>query len=252
MSHLRYHGAVVGVAHRGVGAAGFGPPVGPVSRGAHDARSGSAVAPAVGVGHLVAHPAAGLHRRARVLHRRARGPLFLHRAAIWFRISGFWTKLFAVSFGMGVVSGIIMPFQFGTNWSRFSDITADVLSPLLAYEGLTAFFLEASFLGVLLFGRRLVPRWMHFFAAIMVAFGTLLSSFWILSTNSWMQTPAGLHLHRRSLLSGRLARDHLQSVVSVSPDPQRHCVLHHDRVRGDGGRRLAAAPRARRSTKPRS
>ena len=110
---------------------------------------------------------------------------------IWFRISGFWTRIFAVSFGMGVVSGIIMPFQFGTNWARFSDASADVLSPLLAYEGLTAFFLEASFLGILLFGRSLVPRWAHFFAALMVATGTLMSSFWILSANSWMQTPAG-------------------------------------------------------------
>jgi cytochrome bd ubiquinol oxidase subunit I len=87
-----------------------------------------------------------------------------------------------------------MPFQFGTNWSRFTDATADVISPLLAYEGLMAFFLEASFLGVLLFGRRLVPVWAHFFAALMVAFGTLLSSFWILATNSWMQTPAGYKL----------------------------------------------------------
>jgi cytochrome bd ubiquinol oxidase subunit I len=113
---------------------------------------------------------------------------------IWFRISAFWTRIFAVSFGMGVVSGIIMPFQFGTNWSRFSDVTANVLSPLMAYEGLMAFFLEASFLGVLLFGRRLVPTWAHFLAAIMVAFGTLLSSFWILATNSWMQTPQGYRL----------------------------------------------------------
>jgi len=116
---------------------------------------------------------------------------FFTRDEIWLRISAFWTKIFAVSFGMGVVSGIIMPFQFGTNWSRFTDATADVLSPLMAYEGLMAFFLEASFLGVLLFGRKLVPRWAHFFAALMVAFGTLLSSFWILSTNSWMQTPQG-------------------------------------------------------------
>ena len=116
---------------------------------------------------------------------------FLTGREIWFRISGFWTRIFAVSFGMGVVSGIIMPFQFGTNWSRFTDAAADVISPLLSYEGLMAFFLEASFLGVLLFGRRLVPTWAHFFAAIMVAFGTLLSSFWILATNSWMQTPQG-------------------------------------------------------------
>jgi len=110
---------------------------------------------------------------------------------LWFRMSGFWTRIFAVSFGMGVVSGIIMPFQFGTNWSRFTDATADVISPLMAYEGLMAFFLESSFLGVLLFGRKLVPNWAHFFAALMVAFGTLLSSFWILATNSWMQTPQG-------------------------------------------------------------
>jgi len=119
------------------------------------------------------------------------GLYFLTGRDIWFRISGFWIRIFAVSFGMGVVSGVIMPFQFGMNWSRFTDATADVISPLLAYEGLMAFFLEASFLGVLLFGRRLVPTWAHFFAALMVAFGTLLSSFWILATNSWMQTPQG-------------------------------------------------------------
>ncbi len=113
---------------------------------------------------------------------------------IYFRISGFWSKIFSVAFGRGVVSGIVMPFQFGTNWSRYSDATANVLSPLFAYEGLTAFFLEAAFLGVLLFGRKLVPRWAHFVAAVMVAFGTLLSSFWILSANSWMQTPAGYEL----------------------------------------------------------
>jgi len=84
-----------------------------------------------------------------------------------------------------------MPFQFGTNWSRFADAAANVLSPLFAYEGLTAFFLEAAFLGVLLFGRTLVPRWAHFAAAVMVAAGTLFSSFWILAANSWMQTPSG-------------------------------------------------------------
>ena len=119
------------------------------------------------------------------------GLYFVTGREIYFRISGFWTKIFAISFGMGVVSGIVMPFQFGTNWSRFSDATANVLSPLLAYEGLTAFFLESAFLGVLLFGRKLVPRWAHFCAALMVAGGTLFSSFWILATNSWMQTPAG-------------------------------------------------------------
>jgi cytochrome d ubiquinol oxidase subunit I len=113
---------------------------------------------------------------------------------VWYRVSGFWTRIFAVSFSMGVVSGIIMPFQFGTNWSRFTDAAGDVISPLLAYEGLMAFFLEAGFLGVLLFGRRLVPKWAHFLAAFMVAFGTLLSSFWILAANSWMQTPRGYEI----------------------------------------------------------
>jgi cytochrome bd ubiquinol oxidase subunit I len=113
---------------------------------------------------------------------------------VYIRISTFWTKIFAIAFGMGVVTGVIMPFQFGTNWSRYASAVADVLSPLFAYEGLTAFFLEAAFLGVLLFGRRLVPPWAHFAAAIMVAFGTLFSSFWILSANSWMQTPAGYEI----------------------------------------------------------
>jgi cytochrome d ubiquinol oxidase subunit I len=122
------------------------------------------------------------------------GLYFATRRETYLRISSFWTKIFSVSFAMGVVSGIIMPFQFGTNWSRFSDATANIISPLLAYEGLTAFFLEAAFLGVLLFGRSLVPRWVHFFAALMVAAGTLFSSFWILAVNSWMQTPAGYEL----------------------------------------------------------
>src|SRR5688500_7282441 len=116
------------------------------------------------------------------------------RREVYLRVSMFWIKIFSVSFGMGVVSGIVMPFQFGTNWSRFSDATADVISPLLAYEGLMAFFLESAFLGVLLFGRNLVPRWAHFIAALMVAAGTLFSSFWILAANSWMQTPAGYEL----------------------------------------------------------
>jgi cytochrome d ubiquinol oxidase subunit I len=122
------------------------------------------------------------------------GLYFATGREIYFRISGFWTKIFSVSFGMGVVSGIVMPFQFGTNWSRYSYAAANVISPMLAYEGLTAFFLEAAFLGVLLFGRHLVPPWAHFVAALMVAAGTLFSSFWILSTNSWMQTPAGYEL----------------------------------------------------------
>ena len=122
------------------------------------------------------------------------GLAFFTKKEIWSRLSGFWTRIFAVSFAMGVVSGIIMPFQFGTNWSRFSDASANIISPLLAYEGLTAFFLEASFLGILLFGRKLVPAWVHFVAGLMVAFGTLLSTFWILAANSWMQTPSGYRI----------------------------------------------------------
>ena len=119
------------------------------------------------------------------------GAHFFTRRPVFLRLSQFWLRIFAVSFGMGVVSGIVMPFQFGTNWSRYSDLTADVVGPLMAYEVLMAFFLEAGFLGVLLFGRKLVPPWVHFFAAVMVALGTLLSTFWILSANSWMQTPVG-------------------------------------------------------------
>jgi len=122
------------------------------------------------------------------------GLYFFTGKNIYFRISSFWLRLFAIAFGMGVVTGVVMPFQFGTNWSRFSDITANIVSPLLAYEGLTAFTLEAGFLGVLLFGRKLVPGWAHFCSALLVALGTLLSSFWILSTNSWMQTPAGYRM----------------------------------------------------------
>jgi cytochrome d ubiquinol oxidase subunit I len=116
------------------------------------------------------------------------------RDTTYLRLSLFWTKMFAVSFGMGVVSGIVMPFQFGTNWSGLTDAAGNVLAPLLTYEGLIAFFLEAGFLGILLFGRKLVPPWVHLFAAVMVGSGTLFSSFWILSANSWMQTPAGYEI----------------------------------------------------------
>lgn len=106
----------------------------------------------------------------------------------------FWVKIFAVAFGMGVVSGVVMSYQFGTNWSLFSDRTANVLGPLLGFEVLTAFFLEASFLGIMLFGwGRVSPR-MHFVSTCIVAIGTLISAFWILSANSWMQTPQGYEI----------------------------------------------------------
>jgi cytochrome bd ubiquinol oxidase subunit I len=111
-----------------------------------------------------------------------------------------WVKIFAVTFGMGVVSGVVLSFQFGTNWSVFADKGGNVLGPLLGYEVLTAFFLEASFLGVMLFGwNRVSPR-MHFASTVIVAVGTLISAFWILSANSWMQTPQGIRIGEDGLL----------------------------------------------------
>jgi len=110
-----------------------------------------------------------------------------------------WVKIFAVTFGMGVVSGVVMSFQFGTNWSAFADKAGNVLGPLLGYEVLTAFFLEASFLGVMLFGwNRVSPR-MHFASTIIVATGTVISAFWILSANSWLQTPQGYRIGEAGL-----------------------------------------------------
>jgi cytochrome d ubiquinol oxidase subunit I len=103
----------------------------------------------------------------------------------------YWVKIFAIGFAMGVVSGIVMSYQFGTNWSRYAAIAGPVIGPVMAYEVLTAFFLEAGFLGVMLFGMERVGRKLHFLSTCMVAGGTLLSAFWILSVNSWMQTPAG-------------------------------------------------------------
>ncbi len=110
---------------------------------------------------------------------------------VYLNLFKYWIKIFAVAFGMGVVSGIVMSYQFGTNWSVFSDKAGPVVGPLMAYEVLSAFFLEAGFLGVMLFGMKKVGRGLHFFATLMVALGTLMSAFWILAVNSWMQTPAG-------------------------------------------------------------
>lgn len=107
------------------------------------------------------------------------------------RLAAFWTRIFAVSFGMGVVSGIVLSYQLGTNWSRFSAVAGNIIGPLAGYEVLTAFFLEATFLGILLFGHTRVPRPLHVFSAIAVAVGTAISAFWILAANSWMHTPAG-------------------------------------------------------------
>lgn len=107
----------------------------------------------------------------------------------------FWKTIFAIAFAMGVVSGIVMSYQFGTNWSVFSDKAGPVIGPLMGYEVLTAFFLEAGFLGVMLFGRERVGPGLHFLATLMVAIGTLISATWILSVNSWMQTPQGFEIN---------------------------------------------------------
>jgi len=138
------------------------------------------------------------------------------------RLSAYWIKIFAISFGMGVVSGIVMPFQFGTNWSRFSDSASTVIGSLLAYEVVTAFFLEAAFLGVLLFGRKLVPQWAHALSAVMVALGTLMSSFWILAVNSWMHTPRGYQL-----VDGRYFPTSMVDIIFTPSFPYRltHTVI---------------------------
>ena len=113
---------------------------------------------------------------------------------VFHRLARYWTKIFAVSFAMGVVSGIVLSYQFGTNWSRFSEVAGSVIAPLIGFEVLTAFFLEATFLGIMLFGWNRVPAWLHVLSTCVVAFGTFMSAFWILSANSWMQTPAGFEM----------------------------------------------------------
>jgi len=110
---------------------------------------------------------------------------------VFINLFNYWLKIFAIGFGMGVVSGIVISYQLGTNWSAYADKTGPVVGPLMAYEVLTAFFLESGFLGVMLFGLKRVGHRLHFLATLMVAIGTLFSAFWILSANSWMQTPAG-------------------------------------------------------------
>jgi len=113
---------------------------------------------------------------------------------VWMRIYRFWVKVFALSFALGVVSGITMSFQFGTNWPGYMETVGNIAGPLLGYEVLTAFFLEATFLGVMLFGIHRVPSWLHTLATMLVAVGTTLSAFWIIALNSWMQTPTGFEM----------------------------------------------------------
>ena len=113
---------------------------------------------------------------------------------VWMRMYRFWVKIFALSFAIGVVTGVTMSFQFGTNWPHFMERVGNIAGPLLGYEVLTAFFLEASFLGIMLFGIKRVPPVVHTIATIVVAIGTSLSAFWILALNSWMQTPQGFEM----------------------------------------------------------
>lgn len=118
----------------------------------------------------------------------------LSQHPVWMRAYRFWVKVFALTFALGVVSGITMSFQFGTNWPGFMETVGNIAGPLLAYEILTAFFLEATMLGIMLFGFNKVPRWLHTLATLLVALGTTLSAFWILVLNSWMQTPTGFEM----------------------------------------------------------
>src|ERR1700712_1306091 len=128
----------------------------------------------------------------------------------------YWIRIFSVNFGMGVVSGLVMAYQFGTNWSFFSDFAGSITGPLLAYEVLTAFFLEAGFLGVMLFGWNRVGPGLHFMATAMVALGTLISATWILASNSWMQTPQGYEI-----IDGRAVPTHWLQVIFNPSFPYR-------------------------------
>lgn len=151
--------------------------------------------------------------------------------ALWLRtrdktylnLFDYWKKIFAVAFGMGVVSGVVMSYQFGTNWAVFSDRAGPVIGPLLAYEVLSAFFLEAGFLGIMLFGREKVGDGLHMLATALVAVGTLASAFWILSANSWMQTPAGFGINE----AGQFVPEDWWEVVFNPSFPYRlvHMVL---------------------------
>ncbi|MBF9030857.1 cytochrome ubiquinol oxidase subunit I [Rhodobacterales bacterium HKCCE3408] len=145
------------------------------------------------------------------------------RDATYLHLFDYWKKIFAVAFGMGVVSGIVMSYQFGTNWSVFSDRAGPVIGPLMAYEVLSAFFLEAGFLGIMLFGRERVGEKLHFFSTVMVAFGTLMSATWILSVNSWMQTPAGFSINE----AGQFVPEDWWAIVFNPSFPYRlvHMVL---------------------------
>lgn len=148
---------------------------------------------------------------------------FFKRDAVYLRLFDHWKIIFAVVFGMGVTSGVVMSYQFGTNWSVFSDKAGPVVGPLMGYEVLSAFFLEAGFLGIMLFGRQRVGETLHFAASVIVALGTLMSAFWILSANSWMQTPQGYRIS----ITGQFIPDNWWSIIFNPSFPYRlvHMVL---------------------------
>ena len=125
----------------------------------------------------------------------------------------FWLKIFGMAFGLGVVSGIVMAFEFGTNWSELSKMSGPIQGPLLSYETFTAFMLEATFFGVLVFGRSRVPAWFYLFSTAMVALGTTFSAFWIMVNNSWMQVPVGYTMEPVSYT-------HLEDGITVRQSPQ--------------------------------
>jgi len=144
------------------------------------------------------------------------------RRPVYLQLATFWTRIFGLAFGMGVVTGVVISYELGTNWSGFALATADVLGPLLSFEVLTAFFLEAGFIGILLFGRGRVSDKLHLAASIIVATGTIFSAFWILSANSWMQTPQGF-----DVIDGRFVATDWFKVVFNPSFPYRfaHMVL---------------------------
>ena len=163
------------------------------------------------------------------------------RPGVYRVLSEFWTRIFAISFGMGVVSGHRHVVPVRHQLEPLSDIAGNVLGPLINYEVVTAFFLEATFLGILLFGRERVPPGMHFVAACMVAIGTLISAFWILAANSWMQTPAGFEIRDGTFFVDELVGRGLQPVLPLPPRAHGDRDLPDHRLRGRGHQRLAPA-----------
>jgi cytochrome bd ubiquinol oxidase subunit I len=152
----------------------------------------------------------------------------------------FWLRIFALSFGMGVVSGIVMSYQFGTNWGPFSDRAGPVIGLLMGYEVMTAFFLEASFLGIMLFGFNRVRPGLHFTATLLVAIGTHISAFWILAANSWMHTPQGHAVTDTHFVPLDWWAIRVQPVVSLSLRPYGPGLLSDDGIRRRRGRRLSS------------